>query len=293
MRAKSHKEIFKMKKTNSIILVAGILMLSFIVSVPVWAANDGLSRVMTILKKTKEVFEPERSSIRKVVISVGTAGETVQWVAGQAFKKFPDGNRMLIVMIAPNEVKGMAFLVWEQENKPDVMWVYLPTIRRVKKIAGLIDRNASFFGTDFTYADLGFIRLHKNYQLFGKEEHAGMKAYKVEEKMPEASPYYLRIITWIATDSLLPLQRDYYAPSGDLWKTESFENVSVIEGVPVALRIEMKDVKGNTSTELTLSEVDYDVDIPDAVFYPKQLSQVAAHPLWQPYCAHLTKEKQK
>ena len=75
--------------------------------------------VMTIMKKTKEVFEPMRPSKRKMIITVKSKGETVQLVAGQALKKFPDGKRMLMVMLEPADIKGMAYLVCERKDKPD------------------------------------------------------------------------------------------------------------------------------------------------------------------------------
>jgi len=186
---------------------------------------------------------------------------------------------MLMVILEPEYLKGTALLVWERENEPTSMMVYLPFIRRVRKLES-VEQYDAFLGTDFTYADLGFIKLHEGYRPLGKEKHAGVPAYKVEEKVPQERFFYSRIITWIATDSLLPLQRNYYAPNGELWKTELFEDVSVIDGVPTPLRIEMKDVEEGTSTELTLREVDYNADIPDAIFSPKELSEVAAQPLW-------------
>jgi hypothetical protein len=170
------------------------------------------------------------------------------------------------------------------------MMIYLPAIRRVRKL-GPVEQYDSFLGTDFTYGDLDFIKLHEGYSLLGTEEHAGVRAYKVEEKVPQERAFYSRIITWVATDSLLPLQRNYYALNGELWKTELFEDVSVIDGVPTPLRIKMKDVEDVTSTEFTLSEVDYDADIPDAIFSPKELLNVAAHPLWKEYSLQHVEKK--
>ena len=43
----------------------------------------------------------------------------------------------------------------------------------------------------------------------------------------------------------------------------------------------MKDVQAQTSTELTVSEVRYDVDVPDALFDPQQMGQLADSPLWR------------
>ena len=161
------------------------------------------------------------------------------------------------------------------------MFVYLPAIRRVKEIKGLVDQYTSFLGTDFTYADLGFIKLHNYYRLVGEENHGGVQAYKIEAKMPEEKDYYSRIITWVAADTFLPLQRDYYDPAGELWKTELFEDVSVINGVPTPLRIKMKDVRSEPKHRALFEYVEYDIEVPDLLFDPKELPQVADHECWQ------------
>ncbi len=176
----------------------------------------------------------------------------------------------------------MAYLIAEPKDKPTIMWTYLPALRRVRGLVP-VDAYEHFLGTDFTYADLGFVRLHEKYRLLGEKEHAGAHAYRVEEQVPQERAYYSRLITWVAADSLLPLQRDYYDVAGTLWKTELFEQVAVIDGVPTPLRTRMQDVQQKTSTELNVSEVRYNVDIPDALFDPEGLPQVAAHPLWQAY----------
>ncbi|HJY84246.1 MAG TPA: outer membrane lipoprotein-sorting protein [Candidatus Binatia bacterium] len=244
--------------------------------------------VMTIVRQMKEVFEPARPSTRKVVISMSAEGEKIQWVAGQARKEFPDGKRMVMVMLDPPGVRGMAYLIAEPKNKPTRIWAYSPAIRRVRSLVP-VDAYEHFLGTDFTYADLGFVRLHEKYRLLGEEDHAGVHAYKVEEQVPQERAYYSRLITWVAVDSMLPLQRDYYDGAGELWKTEIFEQVSVIDGVPTPLRIRMNDVQEHSGTELNVSEVRYGVDIPpDAVFDPKRLPQVATHSLWRGYSSHAT-----
>jgi outer membrane lipoprotein-sorting protein len=235
--------------------------------------------VMDIVKNLKEALEPPRPSTRQVVLTMTAGGETVRWVARQAYKQFPDGKRMVMVLLEPAGVKGNAYLVWEPKDKPSAVWTYLPFLRRVRELVP-VDAYEHFLGTDFTYADLGFIRLHPQYRLLGQEEHGGKQTYKIEEAVPQERAYYSRVITWVAKDALLPLQRDYYDVAGTLWKTELFE-VEMIDGVPTPLRIRMTDVQTGNSTELNISEVRYDVEIPDDVFDPKGLPQVATQPLWQ------------
>jgi Outer membrane lipoprotein-sorting protein len=76
------------------------------------------------------------------------------------------------------------------------------------------------------------------------------------------------------------VQRDYYDVAGNLWKTETFEEAT-IDGVPTPIRIQMKDLQGKSSTELHVTDVRYNVDVPDALFDPLKLSIAATSPVWQ------------
>ena len=61
----------------------------------------------------------------------------------------------------------------------------------------------------------------------------------------------------------------------------TFGNVTVIENVPTPLKIRMHDMQQGTSTEITYSEVDYDVDIPNIFFDPQHLPQTVEARFWQ------------
>ena len=51
---------------------------------------------------------------------------------------------MLMVILEPDMVRGLAYLIMERENKPDIMFAYIPAIRRARKVEGAIDRYAPF-----------------------------------------------------------------------------------------------------------------------------------------------------
>jgi hypothetical protein len=97
------------------------------------------------------------------------------------------------------------------------------------------------------------------------------------------------VVTYIQEGNKLPIKREYYDPSGALWKVEAFDNITDIDGSPTVLHALMKDVQAQTSTDLVVSEVRYDVDVPDAIFDPLKLGQLADHPLWQPVAAPAAK----
>lgn len=236
--------------------------------------------VTTIVQKMRAALDPSRPSTRKVVITVRSEGESAEWTAYQARKEFPAGKRILTVILDPESVKGVALLIWEQKGRPEAQWMYLPVARRVRKI-GPVSAYESFLNTDFTYYDLGFIGLHdRGFTYLGEETHTGVKVYKVQE-VPSNPFYYSRVLAWIAADTFLPIQRDYYDPANALWKTERFEDRTVIDGVPTVLRMVMEDKQAGTSSELRVSDVRYDAKIPDELFDPTYLPKAASHPVWQ------------
>ena len=66
----------------------------------------------------------------------------------------PDGDRLLIRFTYPNDIRGTSFLVWEHPAAEDERFLYLPSLGRVRRIAGA-ETQESFVGSDFTYEDIG------------------------------------------------------------------------------------------------------------------------------------------
>ena len=127
------------------VLIAALVACMFMSAPSKALAQDP---VMDVVKTMKEVFEPVRPSTRQVEITMTAGGETNHWVARQAMKQFPDGKRMVMVMVEPNDVKGNAYIIWEPKDKPSAIWTYLPFLRRVHELLG-VDAYEHFLGTDF------------------------------------------------------------------------------------------------------------------------------------------------
>jgi outer membrane lipoprotein-sorting protein len=234
-----------------------------------------------IIGQMKAALEPERPSLRKIILVMHSAdGETVEWTARQARKRLPDGYRMLTVVMAPKDLRGTALLVAERKNETfDAQWIYLPALRRVRKIV-TVGAYESFLGTDFSYADLALVNMRdRSFKLLGEDTIGQRTAYKIEEK-PSNPWYYSRVVTWVAENDKLPLRREYYDQDNHLWKVEEVQSEADVDGTPTLLAIVMKDKQANTSTELQVSEVQYDVKIPDDLFDPARLPSISEHPVW-------------
>src|SRR6185436_12761919 len=158
---------------------------------PVSAATD----VQSLVGRMKAGLEPERPSMRKLDFEVGAGAESSHLVVGEARKKVNGAPRILIVVLEPEVLRGMAYLVQEGSGDENVQWVYLPAVRRVRMLVSP-EAHTAFLNSDFTYADLGFVRTDTEYTLLGDEQRRGMRAHEIQG-IPKDSWYGSRIVTWV------------------------------------------------------------------------------------------------
>lgn len=238
------------------ICVMAFIMTFMIVPIPVLAE---VLDVETIINNVEKAIDNAQAGSRKMSFTVKD-GERITggWVARGAYKKFNGENRSLMVIVEPESLKGTGHVFWKENPKTISQWVYYPATRRVRRLSRLTIYE-SFLGTDFTYADFGFQDPGGTYKLIGEENCAGVKALKIEN-IPGETWYYSKIVSWIASDTFLPIKHDYYDSTGSLWKTKLIENILIVNNVPMPFRIRMIDVQRNRSTEIIISDVCGDVE---------------------------------
>src|SRR5258705_7355052 len=150
-----------------------------------------------LVAKMKDAFEPAKASARTVTLTVTNEGTSTQVVLGQARTTSGGGKQVLTVVLAPAELRGMAYLIQEQPQGPnDKIWNYIPAIGRVRTLVSP-EAYSAFLNSDYTYSDLGFVSLRAKYGAVKEETVNGAKAYSVET-IPPSSWYYSRIVSTIA-----------------------------------------------------------------------------------------------
>jgi len=232
-----------------------------------------------LVAKMKDAFEPAKSSARTVTLTVTNEGTSTQVVLGQARTTSGGGKQVLTVVLAPAELRGMAYLIQEQPQGPnDKIWNYIPAIGRVRTLVSP-EAYSAFLNSDYTYSDLGFISLRAKFSPVKQETVDGAKA-NVIEQVPPSSWYYARIVSIVAADSVLPLDRKFYDPANRLWKDEKFAKTAVIDGVPTVMTTTMNDVQAKSSSTLDVQDVKYNVDIPADLLTPAGLVKAASSPIW-------------
>jgi hypothetical protein len=164
-----------------------------------------------------------------------------------------DLNKTLVRFLAPRDVENTGLLTWEAMDGNDDQWLYLPSTKKVKRIAASGKKNR-FMGTDFTYEDLRpeSLPLH-TYTLVGAETVDAQECYVVEaapatEKQATDSGYSKRRI-WVRKDNYYAVKREYYDKKGKLEKVESLRKLVNVQGtIWRANEIEMHDVQAGTRT---------------------------------------------
>ena len=64
-----------------------------------------------------------------------------------------DGDKSMSIFDEPRDVKGTAFLSYTHKSGSDDQWLYLPALRRVKRIAS-DNKSGSFMGSEFAFEDI-------------------------------------------------------------------------------------------------------------------------------------------
>ena len=234
---------------------------------------------MSCLINMKNSVEPTTPTLRRSVITMTSPqGIKNEMVIGDAYKRLPDGKRMLLVTLQePAALRGVSFLYIQKEFGELSIWIYSPAVRRTREISGTEFSQAyePFLGTDFTISDIGLIVLPKTCQLAEKKESSGIPTYRVEEKVAVPNSSYSRIMSWIDADTFLPLQRNIFDQSGTLMKTLTLKKILNINRQSIPILAEMKNLKRNTTTTIEVTNIITDANIPNDYFDPHQLSKAA------------------
>jgi outer membrane lipoprotein-sorting protein len=183
-------------------------------------------------------------------------------------------HRSLIRFLAPADVQGTAFLLVEKGGgESDDMFLYLPALKRTRRIAGS-QKNGSFMGSDFTYADMES-RDVKNatYDKLADDTIDGNACYHIAAKPKSTDDQYSKIELWVRKDNFLPQQIKFYKDQSEPLKIFKLYEAKQIDGDWIATKTQMWNKQEGTSTFLLIDNVDTKTAIDPAELTPDNLSK--------------------
>ncbi len=221
-----------------------------------------------IMEKVKEESSPKTTHAAIQLDIVGKNGVKKTRILEMWTRKNSKGlNRSLINFIKPSSIKGTRFLIVENKGRPDDQHIYLPALKRVRRIAASA-RNKSFMGTEFTYSDMSSRNIDEDtYTILREETYNGHDCYVVESipKHP-GSYHYSKTIIWVAKDIRMILKVEMYDTNGKLKKVLTMNNFKKINGYWTPYKTVMKNIQSGRSTILTNLKIEYDKNIPADMF---------------------------
>lgn len=135
-----------------------------------------------------------------------------------------DGDKGLTIFDSPRDIKGTAFLSYSHVTKPDDQWLYLPALKRVKRISSA-NKSGPFMGSQFAYEDLASFEVDKYHYKYLKDEKLdGHETFVIENYPNYKYSGYTRQIVWIDKQRYIPLKVEYYDRKNALLKTLKFGN---------------------------------------------------------------------
>jgi hypothetical protein len=190
------------------------------------------------------------------------------------------GDRVLVRFTYPNDIKGTAFLVREHPGKEDERFLYLPSLGRVRRIAG-DETQESFVGTDFTYEDIGG-REFDDYTYRLLDENAAwtaadgrrLPAYRLESRRKDAGARFPRVVSIILKDTFVVVGAEIFNRRDERQKLYTIRRLERIEGIWTVLDSTMADEQNKTRTNLTIETIDYNVGLTEAAFSRRELERV-------------------
>ena len=187
-------------------------------------------------------------------------------------KNSDQGQRSLVRLLSPEEVKGQAFLFKENKQGEDLVYWYLPAFSVTRRIKGE-GKKGAFLGTHLTYADLESRDLKDADYKRLEDTTIGKHEVYVIEATPKAGTEsdYARVVAYIRKSDRIPLKLRFFDGAGQAARTIFVEKLDKKGGRTYVKQMSVRPAAGGV-TRLTVDAIDFDKDIPDVLFTPESLA---------------------
>jgi hypothetical protein len=177
------------------------------------------------------------------------------------------GDKSMIVFDTPADIEGTALLSHARILDPDDQWLYLPALKRVKRISS-VNKSGPFVGSEFAFEDFTALELNKYDYRYVREEACGDQVCDVIERTPRYEHSgYKRQLSWVDQEVYQVRRVEFYDRRGDLLKTLELEDYRAYEGrYWRAHRLAMVNHQTGKSTDLVYADYVFTSGLADRDF---------------------------
>ena len=186
------------------------------------SADRGLE-IARLAEEADKGFQSSTVSL-KMILTNKHGQESERLLENKTLELHEDGDKSLIVFNSPKDVEGTATLTYTHKTTADDQWLYLPSLKRVKRISS-DNKSGPFMGSEFAYEDLSSQEVEKYTYKFVKEETInGASTYVVERFPVDPKSGYVKQVVWYNKTNYRIEKIDFYDRKSALMKTLTYHN---------------------------------------------------------------------
>ncbi len=185
-----------------------------------------------------------------------------------------DADKTLITFHFPRDIKGTGLLTFEHIEKGDDQWLYLPALKRVKRIASE-NKSGSFVGSEFSYEDISSHKPEKyTFKYLREDTHEGEPVW-VTERYPKAlSSGYSKIITWVKQSNFQTVKQEFFDRKGAALKVQHVTGLRLyLEKYWRPSKVSMDNLQTKKKTILEFLEWKFQQGLKESLFRKRSLER--------------------
>lgn len=186
-----------------------------------------------------------------------------------------DGDKSLTLFHEPRDIAGTAFLTHTHIGDEDDQWLYLPALKRVKRIAS-VNKTSAFMGSELAYEDLLSDEVEKFDYRWLRDEACGEETCFVLERQPSYDDSgYSRQVLWMDQSEYRVHRIDYYDRDGALEKTLTLNDYRrYIDSYWRAHEYLMENHQTGRRTALSFGSYEFQTGLTEQDFDPSALRRL-------------------
>jgi outer membrane lipoprotein-sorting protein len=202
--------------------------------------------------------------------------ESIRRIRVKTLEVQGDGDKSLTIFDNPRDVKGTAFLNFTHKTGDDDQWLYLPALKRVKRISSR-NKSGSFMGSEFAYEDIASQEVEKYmYKWIRDEVFSGQDCFVLERyPVDKKNSGYTRLVTWIDKQEYRPLKVEYFDRKNSNFKTLTFSGYKkYLNKYWRADMLSIVNHQNGKSTRLVFSNYKFLTGLKDSDFSKNSLKRI-------------------
>ena len=235
-----------------------------------------------IIEKTYDARKLDGSESVQTLTILNDKGQKRIRKMAAVTKLFENGKteKKMSRFLSPADVKGTVFLTYDYEKKDDDMWMFLPALRKTRRIVSS-EKSKSFMGSEFSYSDMNIPILDDyKYTLLKEEKMGGVDCFVIQslpanEDVADQDGYSKKI-AWIGKQDLIIRKSDYYDLDGEYLKTMTASGIKLIDPEKKRYRpmkLEMVNKQNGRKSLMNIEKLVLNREVKDDYFTTRYLER--------------------